>query len=1106
MVKRRLQVTLAALLVSGAMFAQSQVSGTVIDENGEPVVGAAILVEGTKTGTVTDFDGQFSLSAPANSSLRVSYLGMQTKTVKAGQGLKISLLPDDQLLDEVMVVAYGTQKRSSFTGSAGEMKAEDISKHVVSSATQALTGSVAGVQTISSSGEPGSAPNIRIRGVGSYSASSEPLYIVDGAPYDGSISSINPADIAEMTVLKDAASAAIYGARGSNGVVIITTKKSRAAGAAKLTLDAKWGSNHRQVPRYDVITDPAQYYEMWFKAMYNSKYMHGSSATDAYNFATANLFNEANGGLGYQIYTVPEGENLIGRNFKLNPHATLGYSDGEYTYMPDDYYDIINKSSFRQEYNIGVSGSGDKLSYYGNLGFLSDGGTVEKSSFKRYTARSNVEYQAKKWLKFAANLDYSHTDSQTPAYDDTDFGSSGNVFEMCNTIAPIYPLYVRDAEGNIMTNEIGGPLYDKNQTNFVRPAIVGNAVGYNHYDSRDIDIDQFRGNWVVTVTPLDGLNLAANFTVFNRTANYNYLYSRYGSAQSDDGIVFLENDRTFTTNQIYTANYDKVFGRHSVNLLAGYEHYNLKETMLNASNDHLFDPFISELGNAYGKDNLSADSNTDRLVRDGYFFRGDYNYDQRYYGELSIRRDGSSIFAPGHRWGTFWSVSAGWQIQREEWFKAKWVNMLKLKASYGEQGNDNFGSGYYYSYHPWSNFYSITYNEETGEYTSQLTYQGNESLTWEKSGEWNFGFDFALFGNRLMGTFDYFHKKTHDLLYRKSLPLSSGSQVSTYPANVGAMVNKGVELTVNGDIIRSKEFTWSANLNLTSIHTEMTELDPSISAEGLKGNSTILRVGGSRYEAYMLKYAGTDKDNGQPLFYQDIYKNSNGDYYVNADGSYMTETGVKEYIAKNGISDKYVTETVTTNDASSATRYDLGDILPDVYGGFGMNFAYSPTGIGSFDLGFQFSYQLGGRVYDGMYQRLMTLPTYAGNAFHKDVLKGWDATTNPNSNIPVLSTAAVDNGNLSQTACDRFLTSSDYLNLNNVTLGYSLPRNLAAKLALSNLRVYVAGENLFLVTARKGLDPRVTQGVGTFSSGASLIGGGGYAAMRSITAGVQLTF
>ena len=415
MLKRLTMLSAGLFLMTGVALAQSTVSGTVVDNNGDPVVGAAVRVDGTKTGTVTDVNGHFSIAAPANSKLTVSYLGMKEQTVKAGQNIKVTLSDDQHNLDEVMVVAYGTQKRSSFTGSAAEMKSDNISKHIVSTATSALSGSVAGVQTISSSGEPGSAPRIRIRGIGSYAASSNPLYIVDGAPYDGDIASINPADIQEMTVLKDAASSAIYGARGANGVVIITTKKARGAHDARITFDAKWGSNHREIPRYDVITDPGQYYETWFKAMYNSKYLHGSTAEEAYAFANANLYNASNGGLGYQVYTVPKGENLIGTNFKLNPNATLGYSDGTYTYTPDDYYKEIDKSSFRQEYNVGINGGSSDISYYANLGYLNDGGSVAHSSFSRYTARTNVEYRVKKWLKFASNLDYAHIDSETPS-------------------------------------------------------------------------------------------------------------------------------------------------------------------------------------------------------------------------------------------------------------------------------------------------------------------------------------------------------------------------------------------------------------------------------------------------------------------------------------------------------------------------------------------------------------------------------------------------------------------------------------------------------------------------------------------------------------------
>ena len=1085
--EKRLLMFLAALfLCVGGVMAQSTISGTVVDENGDPVVGAAVKVDGTKIGAVTDLDGHFSISAPSHSKLLVNYLGMKEQTVKAGPNVRVVLVADQHTLDDVVVVAYGTQKRSSFTGSAGEMKSEEISKHIVSNATQALSGSVAGVQLETSSGEPGATPKIRIRGVGSMNASTNPLYIVDGAPFDGDIAAINPADIQEMTVLKDAASAAIYGARGSNGVVIITTKKSRGAGAARVTLDVKLGSNHREVPRYDVITDPGQYYETWFKAMYNSKYLHGSNSQDAFNYATANLLDESNGGLGYLVYTVPAGENLIGSNFKLNPNATLGFSDGEYTYLPDDYYDAINNSAFRQEYNLGLNGSSDKVSYYSNLGYLKDGGSVKNSNFERFTARTNVEYQAKSWLKFASNLDYTHIKTQRPSFRDDTYGSSDNLYDIANKIAPIYPMYVRDANGNIMQNAIGGPTYDMNQTNFTRPAISGNAMANNEYDKKNVDFDQFRGNWVMTVTPVDGLNLAANFTMYSRMGQYNYLYSRYASATSIDGQAYVQTTRNFSTNQIYTANYDKQFGNHAINLLAGYEHYYYKESVLYGQNDHLFDPFIAEIGNAYGRSNMKMNSYTDRLVRDGYFFRGDYNYDERYFGELSLRRDGSSIFAPGHRWGTFWSVSAGWQISKEKWFKADWVNLLKLKLSYGVQGNDNMDSGQdlardNFRFHPWSDFYQISYTEgsdgQQGSYSSVQVFRGNSELTWEKSGEWNFGVDFALFNNRLTGTIDYFHKTTKDLLYMKTLPLSSGSAVATYPANVGEMVNKGIELTVNGDIIKTRNVTLSGNINLTHFKNKITDLDASVKENGIKGGSTILRVGGSIYEAYMLKSAGVDKTNGQPLFYKDE---------TDDDGNVIGQT--------------------TTNDATAATKYDLGDVNPSLYGGFGFNFAWTPEKLGTLDFGFQFSFQLGGKIYDGMYQQYMTVVGNGGQTLHKDVLKGWDAVTNPDSNIPVLSSLAADGGNLGQLSVDTYLTSSNYLNLNNVSLGYTFPKQLVQRMYMNNIRMYVTAENLFLISARKGLDPRTYMGVGGYSSGSALIGGGGYPAMRSITAGIQVTF
>lgn len=1073
---KRLTMLLANLfLFIGVCLAQTQVRGTVTSsEDGEPIVGASVLIIGTKTGTVSDVDGNFTLTLPEGKTLlEVSYLGMTPKKVKASPNMKVVLDPDHRALDEVMVVAYGTQKRSTITGSAVEVKAEDISKHVASTATNALGGKVAGVQMVTSSGEPGSAPELRIRGIGSYAASSEPLYVVDGAPFDGDIASLNPSDIESMSVLKDAASAAIYGARGANGVVIITTKKSRGAHGAKITLDAKWGSNSREIPRYDLILDPATYYEAFYRAMYNSKLYHGASDADARAFADANLLGNKNGGLGYQVFTIPTGEKFIGDDFKLNPNAKLGYSDGKYTYMPDNYYDEIFHSSFRQEYNVNINGATDKLSYYSNLGFLGDGGTVNNSSFKRYTARTNVDYQAKDWLRFGVSLSYSHTDSSSPSFNADTYGSSGNLFYIANQLGPIYPLYVRDANGNIMKDN-GRTVYDANQTGFKRPAVIGNAVRDNEYNRKSIATDQFQGNWVATVTPIEGLNLVANLSVWNRNRNYHYLDSRFGSASTTDGAVEVGNDRYFSTNQIYTANYDKTFGKHAINLLAGYEHYFLKVSDLSGYNDHLYDPTIAELNNALARANLKAGSSTNTLVRDGYFFRGDYNYADKYFAEASLRHDGSSIFAPGHRWGTFWSVSVGWAINKEKWFTADWVDLLKLKLSYGEQGNDGLldRSGYR-MYYPYTDTYKTSYNEATKEFTNQIAYKGNANLTWEKSGELNLGVDFSLFKHRLNGTLEVFNKKTTDLLFWKTLPLSSGISVTSYPANIGAMSNKGFELSLDGDVVRSKTLTWNVNLNMTYFKNKITELDPTIAKDGLKAGSSIIRIGGSRYEAYMYKYAGTDKSNGHATYYKDV---------IDANGN--------------------VTGQTTTTDLTQATRYDLGDINPKVYGGFGTTLnAYG------FDFSMQFSYQLGGKVYDGQYQQYMHLGQSTGVALHKDALGAWSAD-NTSSNIPRLSTAKADDGFAvgSQSAVDYFLTSSDYLSLNNVTLGYSFPKRIINHLALNSLRVYVAGENLFVVTARKGLDPRTTLEVGGFTSGSALISGGGYAALRSITAGITLTF
>lgn len=1065
---------LASLTATVAMAQEINVSGTVIDySNGEPVPYASVHLEGTMTGTSTDGDGNYSIRLPHGGNLVFSSIGYITvkEAVNSSMVLNIVMEPDTEHLEETIVVAYGTATKSSFTGSASMIGAETIESRVSTDVTAALAGTTPGVQIISSSGDPAAGGGtIRIRGIGSMSASNSPLYIVDGMPYDGSIADINPADVESMSILKDASASAIYGARGANGVVLITTKRASGSSDSKIRFDAKWGSNSRLIPQYDVITDPAQYYETHYRMMYNSQVYAGKNPSEAYAYADANLFNHNNGGLGYQVYTIPAGEKFIGEDFKLNPSAVLGYSDGEYYYIPDDWYGLTFSNSFRQEYNLSVSGAKDKLNYYGSIGYLNDGGIVSNSDYQRYTARINVDYQAKPWMKVTSSMSYAHSDSQTASYSSS-YGSSSNIFYVTNMMGPIYPLYVRDAEGQIMM-ENGMKVYDSNQTNFIRPAFVGNAVRDNEVNRKKTYTDFITGKWGVTLTPVQGLSLSANIGVTNDNSRYNALYSRFGSQSSTDGLAYVSHDRTFAVNNQYLAEYKTDFGSsgHNLNVLAGYEMYKLKEQFLEGQNDHLFNPLVGELGNADGVSSRQTSSYTADYMTQGFLARVQYEYGNKYFASASYRRDGSSRFAPGHRWGNFGSVGAAWLISNEGFMSgAGWISMLKIKASYGVQGNDDLypGSNYARKFYPYADNYTHSYNETTGEYSTDLAYKGNEDLTWESSHSFNAGVDFEFFGSRLNGSAEYFSRKTVDLLYSKDVPLSAGNPTGYYPVNVGSIVNNGFELTLEGILINTSAMQWSLNMNLSHYRNKILSLDPSVSEEGIKGGNYIYKIGGSLYEAYMRKYAGVNPENGKAQWYRKV---------LDKDGAWTGESEITETFA-------------------DASQYELGSVLPKLYGGFGTTFkAYG------FDLSAQFSFQLGGRYYDGTYQALMHTSSGIGTAWHKDVLDSW-SETNKDSDIPRLD----GDTSVGQTAVSNYLISSNYLSVNNITLGYTFPESVTSYLKISSLRIYVAGDNLAVKSARKGVDPRYSMGLGSLTSGSGL-NSGSYSAMRTITGGVTLTF
>ena len=1069
----RLVLTAFLMAVSVAAFAQKTitVTGTVKDAStGEPLSGAAVLIKGTPQGVVADADGRYSVNVAPDGTLGFTTIGFKEAEVAVNgrSVIDVALDPDITVLDETIVIAYGTATRSSFTGSASMVKSEAIEKNVSTNATSALAGTTSGVQIISSNGDPTkNTPTIRIRGIGSISAGTSPLIVVDGVPYsnDFSLNDINPNDIESMSVLKDASASAIYGHRGANGVILITTKKGSGQDAV-VKFDARLGSNSRLIPQYDVIDNPAQYYETYYQRMYNRYYYSGHTAEESYNYADQNLFNEKNGGLGYQVYTIPEGEKFIGTNFKLNPKATLGYTDGEYYYTPDDWYNETFHNSFRQEYNLSVSGSSNRFNYYTSAGYVNDGGIIANSGYKRFTGRVNAEYQAKEWFRIITNLNYSHGDSQSNSSNGS-WGSSGNVFFVANNMGPIYPLYVRNADGSIRKDDNGNVVFDSNNTNFIRPAVVGNAIRDNLYDSYKNLSDQVNAKGGVVLTPVKGLTISGNVGVTANNSRATLLSSIFGSAAAVDGDARVESDRIFTVNQQYLAEYKNTFGKNSIDVLAGYEQYNYTGSVLYGENDHLFNPLVGELSNADGTSRKVAKSYTNKYMTEGFLARAQYDYDGKYFLSGSYRRDASSHFAPEHRWGNFWSAGGAWLISKEDFLKdADAVDLLKLKVSYGEQGNDDIGT------YPYSDQYVHSYNESTGEYSISLSYKGNRELTWEKSKSFNVGADFELFHGYLNGSVEWFLRNTSDLLYNKNVPYSSGNPTGVYPVNVGSIRNMGVDVELNGKIIRNKNVDWTWNINLSQFKNTITSLDPSVSENGIRTSYYIREVGGSLYDAYMFKFAGVDPETGQALYWQ--HKDEEKD-----DAGNVTKPA----------------EDVKTTVFSDATQYKLGSILPKVYGGFGT--ALSLYGV---DFSVQFSYQLGGRFYDGSYQQLMWTQDNAGQAWHKDILKAW-TPDNRNTDIPR------NDGDIqvSQSAVDRFLISSNYLSLNNATLGYTFPSKWTRKFKVNSLRIYAAGENLFVLSARKGLDPRYSTGLGMMTSGSG-IATSSYSAMRTITGGLSVSF
>ena len=1059
-----------ALAVSVLASAQNKtVTGCVKDSStGEGIPFASLQVKGTMVGASTDLDGFYSISVPADGILIFSSIGYVNAEIPvAGRSVvDVSLSPDSQVLEETIVVAFGTATKESFTGSATVVKSDDIAKVQASDATRALEGVVAGVQMTTSSGTLGSSPSIMIRGASSISAGTAPLYIVDGIPFGGDMNNINPADIESMTVLKDAASNALYGARGANGVIMITTKKAK-HGDAVVNVDAKWGLNTKALRNYDYITNPGQYYEVYYSAMRNYYESTGMSPHEAHIQANSSMLATANdGGLGYLVYDYPASESLIGLNGKLNPKATLGrvvdYNGQSFLLTPDNWMDETYRNSLRQEYNVSVSGTTGKASFLTSFGYLNNKGIVDGSDMYRYTARLRADYQAKDWLKVGANMSYTNYSYNNGNTDEGSSSSTGNIFAIANQIAPIYPLYMRDGDGNIMIDKYGMKMYDYgtgDNGGASRPYLANS----NALQAATLDKNNSEGN-ALNATAFTEIKFLKDFTFtlnagvgFDEVRGSSVQNMYYGQYATVGGMVGKSQSKALTFNLQQLLNWSRTFaGVHNVGVLLGHENYSAKSYSLSAMKSQLFSMENDELNGAI-IDGKSASSSMSEYNNEGYFVRAQYDYMNRIFMSASYRRDASSRFHPDHRWGNFWSVGGGWIINEETWFpRTPWIDMLKVKASIGSQGNDNIGNY----------LYTDTYNliNNNGTPGVMFAVKGNKEITWETNTNMNAGVDFDFLRGKVSGSVEYFYRKTSDMLFYFTVPASLG--YGGYYDNIGDMRNQGIEFSTNLALMQKENFLWNFYFNFTHYTNKITMLPAdkkTRNVEGYEGYANGTKFVGEGLPLntfYMQKSAGVDPETGEALWWKDA-RDENGNL-----------TRVK------------------TNEYSEATQYLCDDPTPKLYGGFGMSFDFY-----GFDVSASFTYSIGGLTYDSGYAGYMGSPlqSNAGTNFHKDILKAW-TPENKDSNIPRFQYQ----DQYTASTSDRFLVDASYLNFQNAQIGYTLPSSLTQKFRVNKIRVYAACDNIIYWSHRRGLDPRQSFSGATSNAMNSPV--------RTISGGVNFTF
>lgn len=1158
--KKKLLFMLSCFLcICVSALAQVSVSGKVTDASGNAMEGVTVTVRGTTNSTTTLGNGMFSLSnvPTANAVLVFSFVGYATQEVKVGSNttINVRLAEAQSAMDTLVVIGYGTAKKRDYTGSVTQVNSKIISTQSNSTVTRALEGVVPGIQVSSIDGQPGLDMGIRLRGAGSTNQNSaNALIVIDGVPteYPNALSSINPKDIESISVLKDAASTAVYGSRGSNGVLLITTKKG-SRGKANISLETRMGYNFLGTMRYDRINNAKDFYEHAWLAIYNSaRYGYeGSSSTNgkfttnvqnpnmsheaAAEFASAHLFDYAGSTTAFSrnllgnwmLYDVPgavytttgsganasatmSGAYLVNTDGKLNPNARKLFDAGSY----EDYF---FERMFRQEHTLSASGGTEKMDYFVSLGMLEDPAYIRGSKFKRYNVRSNVNAQLTSWLKVGANMGYSYRNTQSPA---TRFGRNPgtvqqNAFRWTNGQLPLIPLFARDQQGNIIKNADGtdrvhdnagvsySPLGQTSQPLYTTNLIKLLDKDIDRRESHDLNLKGY-----ATVTFLKDFRFTVNLS-YDR---FSEVRLRYGNpetgAVAGTGAMgqYYSNTGVFNTQQLL--NWNKNFGKHSLTALAGHEYYKYKSDLLNYAsafsiiNDFTgYANFVSRY-NSSGAPFGTPGGGGDISALESYFGRVSYNYNEKYFLEGSARRDGSSKFRyEQDRWGTFWSVGGGWRLTEENFMKGvgNWLNDLKIRSSYGIIGNQS-GISNYSGYQLWS--YSVaeysTVNNGTGTPVRYSLTQGgiNPALTWENTHTFDAGIDFSLWNRRINGSIDYYNKLTVNSVFNQPIAYSLGQRSLTL--NNARIVNRGMELEVNIDVIRNQNFRWNIGLNGTHYRTILLKVPPIVLSPALgnkymadidgwgaasggatSAGQTFLRGEGMDfYNLYLYKYAGVDQSTGLPLFNHTVTQKNLDDGLF---------TGSK------------VGQVVSTTNYTLADRYEMGSALPKWIGGFTTMLQYK-----GFDFTAILAYQIGGKFFSVEYANHLYRSGNIGNALSAELLGNTWTPENRDAKFPMAFygdaqyTAGSTHGSWQYS--DMSLFDASYLNIKNLTLGYNFASKISDKIKAKNIRVYASADNIAMFTSHSGIDPRMSL-VGGMEVGAAV-----YLPYSTMSVGLNVNF